>query len=222
MTIKLERTPIGVSCEVEKALQAAQAELAGALDVIAKAAMAPVDTVEAKPNVCSADGAASSVRARQRTGEGKAPHEVFGGHHDDDELPPSRLTDHLMDSIFLGADASGMPSMVANARVGGSYLDRRLLSYYLDGMSDSTHFLKTMDFYRGEEMWDGRYNYDHEARSESVLREASDDREWARQDAMHGAASSLHSELAYQADLYADQDYYRQQQASDDYYRYNS
>ncbi len=164
------------------------------------------DRDEMEPARCKSDGGpASSVRGRKRAKGTHAPHELRArkGKQEDNvdagELLASVEVDKMLDAVFGAPSASGMPLIVPRGG-GGTYLDRRLLGYYLGHMAETTEFLNKISFYQREEFKVDRDYGDMYRRNDAVNAEYESDRQWARDDAMYRAANDLHVESARLAD----------------------
>jgi hypothetical protein len=220
----MEMKTIAISPEAQQALAEAQELIQSAI-----ASLPPVRPVKLDqmggpvPQPIEGSENASSVEQRKRKGDGVAAHQVRAGvdvGDDDEQLPPG-IEDVEYGDLFLPGGGFNREGGISTIGGGESYLDRRLLSYYLAGMAENRHFLDTIDFHRHEEHWDGRYNFDHQNRSDTVLLEAESDREYVRQRSMADEAARLHNELQISSDLAASRAY-EHQRALDDYHRYNS
>lgn len=150
-------------------------------------------------------GEASSVRGRKRAHGTHAAHELRAqrGKHEDDidsgELLASVQVDQMLDQIFGAPSSTGMPLIVPRGG-GGTYLDRRLLGYYLGHMAETTEFLNKISFFQREEFKVDRDYGDMRRRNDLVNREYEEDRQWEQRDSMDRAANALHVENARIAD----------------------
>lgn len=213
----MEVKKLALSNEASDALHEATALFESALGVLPPLrpetddADLDVDRMEENPvQAADGEGNPSSVKQRKRKGKGVAAHDLRAGH-----------CETFGDFFLPGGGFTSMALSIAGGDGGGSYLNRRLLSYYLSGMAEHHHALKSLDFYRGEEMWDGRYNFDHENRIEGVVDEMRADDDYYRYQSMQDASDRLAAEIRMTDDLFSADDFARRE-ALDDYHRYNS
>lgn len=152
-----------------KALEEARSYLGELTGILAEveldfAARRDKDALEARP-ARSLDGTreVSSVRPRDRKGEGVAAHELRaspelkGGERSKDE-PAVRDTGLNSLEAFLSGPVA--------PRDRGSFHARKALDYYADNMEEHHRDLATLDFHRSEEHWYERYRLDHARRIE--------------------------------------------------------
>ncbi len=207
--------------EMQRAILDAHNSVMAALDAVGRSDIV-VDMVEPIPPPMM-DNEVSSVRPRERTGQGVSAHELLAGGGTGNELDtidgfpldacglPVFQADPLNDLFAnVGGQGTGLES-----GAGGSYLERRQIAYFLQGMRENSKALSDLDFYRREEHWDGRYNHDHEARIDESVRQNESDREHHFYSDMERRASNLQSELRFTESQYARDDYAHQQSLRD-------